>query len=70
MEHSPIKQSVKAKSTSSSVAAEWREESTKEAGLMEGDMSGRGSGRMAEEREIWWEEAWSYKCETKGQGSR
>ena len=70
MEHSPIKQSVKAKSTSSSVAAEWREGWTKDAGLRERDMSGRRSGGMAEERERWGEEAWSYKSETKGQGSR
>ena len=39
---------------------------------MEGDMRGRRprGGGMAEEREDWWEVAWSYKCETKGQGSR
>lgn len=53
--HSPIKESVKAKSTSSSVGAEWMEGSTKEAGWMEGDMwerrrRRRRSGGMAEGR--------------------
>lgn len=65
--HSPIKRSDKGKRTSSSVGAEWREGWTKEAGWREGDMSRRRSGGgMAEEHE----EAWPYKCETMGQGSR
>lgn len=43
----PIKQSVKAKSTSWRVAAEWREASTKDAGWREEDMEAGRSGRMA-----------------------
>jgi len=42
--HSPIKQSVKARSTSRRVAVEWREASTKDAGWREEDMEGRRSG--------------------------
>jgi len=45
----PIKQSVRAKSTSWSVAVEWREASTKDAGWREEDMY----ERAAEGRAVW-----------------
>ena len=53
--HSPIKQSVEAKSSSSwSVAEEWREGSTKDAGWREEDMRGRSrGGGVIGEREDW-----------------
>lgn len=48
--YSPIKQSFRAKPTSSRVAVEWREGWTKDAGWREEDIFGRTRGGMAEER--------------------
>ena len=60
---SPIRQSVKAKSTSSRVAEEWREASTRDAGWTEGDME--EEEWMAVGRELCREEAWSYIRQTR-----